>query len=90
MPRQGSRAQGWYLLAKCSIRECVSACGNIGEEAGLQEMHTAQQAGQTDPTWLRRGRDGLTERRKSPFLQEQCGISPPEQVLLQPSPRSPV
>lgn len=27
----------WYLLAKCSIRECVSACGNIGEEAGLEE-----------------------------------------------------
>ena len=27
----------WYLLAKCSIRECVSACGNIGEEAGLEK-----------------------------------------------------
>lgn len=27
----------WYLLAKCSMRECVSACGNLGEEAGLEE-----------------------------------------------------
>lgn len=60
VPRQDSRAQWWYLLAKCSIRECVSACGSIGEEAGLQEMHTGQQgSGEADLTWLRRARDRL-------------------------------
>lgn len=75
-----------YLLAKCSIRECVSACGNIGDEAGLQEMHRDQQGlGEPDLTWT-----GWTGRLKSLFLQEQGVISPPEQVLLQPSPRSPV
>lgn len=60
MPRQGSRAQGWYLLAKCSIRECVSAWGSIGEEAGLQEMHRSQQGlGEADLICLRRARGGL-------------------------------
>lgn len=43
MPWCESSAQWRYLLAKCSIREWVSACGNIGEEAGLEEMHTGQQ-----------------------------------------------
>lgn len=43
MPLLDSSARWWYLLAKCSIREWVSACGNIGEEAGLEETHTGQQ-----------------------------------------------
>lgn len=43
MPWLDSSARWWYLLAKCSILECVSACGNIGEEAGLKETHTGQQ-----------------------------------------------
>lgn len=37
VPTPSSTEMQWYLLAKCSIRECVSACGNIGEEAGLEK-----------------------------------------------------
>lgn len=42
MPWRDRSAQWWYLLAKCSIREWVSACGNIGEEAGLEETYTGR------------------------------------------------
>lgn len=78
MPQQDSRALWWYLLAKCSIRECVSACGNIGEEAGLQEMHTDQQGlGETDLTWLKRARDRLErETETSVPSRTRCQITP--------------
>lgn len=71
MPWRDRNAQWWYLLAKCSIREWVSACGNIGEEAGLEETYTVRKAWQFSlkaRAW--RGCPGLVWAEKS---QGQAG-----------------
>lgn len=91
-PTATSGARCRYLLAKCSIREWVSACGSIGEEAGLQETHTGQQGLQSSPkTWAWRGcpaHPGLAGRLKPAPPKTRCSVSP-EQAALHPGQHPP-
>lgn len=76
LPTAPGSARCHYLLAKCSIREWVSACGSIGEEAGLQETHTGQRELRSSPkTRAWRGcpaRPRLAARLKSAPPNTRC------------------
>lgn len=64
-----------YLLAKCSILECVSACGSLGEEPGLGR------SGAQRNKYCSHGADHVRlladKLKEPPFPWSESSLSPP-------------